>query len=292
MGHMPALTSRKLATTFAVELRGIDLARHALSDEILDEIKAASEKDGVVVLLGQMITDEQQLAFTERFGTLEVTPGNRHRKKTTPPGIAEISNLDADGKLLPPSDGSQQFSYGNNQWHSDLSFTENGAAQSILSAREVPATGGETEFADMGAAYDALPAELKARIDNLYAEHSAVYSRRRAGYSDFSEADKRFMNSAVHSVVQKHPSTGRACLFMGAHAELIKELPRDEGRALLDELLEHAAQPCFVYSHRWAVGDLVIWDNRRVLHRRSGNYLSDERRSMRRTTVIGELGNS
>lgn len=283
------LTKQIISDGFVAELRGIDLSRHQISDRLFYEIKSVCEEFSVVIFPGQNLSDDQQLSFTERFGTVNITPGNRHRERTTPPGVAEISNLGPRGELLTPDHATQQFSKGNNQWHSDLSFTETGAAQSILGAREVPYSGGETEFADMCGAYEALPPQTKDKIENLEVEHSAVHSRRQAGYSNFSKSDIEFMSSSIHPLVLENARTGRKSLYIGAHAQRVVGMPEEDGHALLASLLEHATQPSFIYSHRWAVGDLVIWNNKHTLHRRGLKFDPMQRRSMRRTTVLGDL---
>lgn len=284
------LTQREIMRNFVVELRGIDLARHVWTENLLTEISETMNRYGLVILPGQNLSDEQLLSFVGKFGEVAMTRGNEARKKVAPPGVAEISNLGPDGELLPPQDPTQQFSYGNRLWHADLSFTDHGAAQSVLLAREVPATGGETEFADTAGAYDELSAELKEKLEGLEVLHSLRYSRAKAGY----QASEDNLGGVLppiyrHSFVGIHPDSGRRSLCIGSHAGAIKGMSAEEGSALLDELLDRCTRPEHVYIHRWAVGDIVMWDNRTVLHRRGGEYDPNQRRSMRRATLLGAL---
>ncbi len=286
---MQKLTHNVLHPGFVVELRGVDLARHTLDPDRFAEIVTAMDEFGVVVLPGQNLTDQQLLAFGERFGPVYKGPGNPARKKTAPPGVAEISNLGPDGELVPPAHETQKFSDGNRFWHSDLSFTAGGAAHSMLCALEVPAYGGETEFADTARALETLPAAIRDKIAGLKALHSLRFSRAKTGYVDPFQ-DKRQKPAAFsHPLVYTNAKTGRRSLYIGSHAGQIEGLDEESSTVLLDELLSEATQVENQYSHRWAVGDLVIWDNRRVLHRRGDRVDPMERRSMRRVTVLGDL---
>jgi len=283
------LTHRPIVDDFVLELRGVDLTRHKIDGPIFEEILAACDRYGVVILPGQTLTDDQLLGFAERFGPVVKKRGNPERKKTAPPGVAEISNLGPDGALLPPDHPTQQFSDGNRLWHLDLSYSQAGGAVSILNAREVPMVGGETDFSDTARAYDALNEEDKARLEPLYVLHSLRFHREKTGYQGAYTVEGQEPGVFQHKLVCTNPRTGRRSLLIGAHAGHIKGLPEDEAKTLLEDLLRHATQPHFQYSHRWAVGDLVIWDNIRALHRRGDGFDQSQRRSMRRSTVVGAL---
>ncbi len=280
------LDQRALAPAFGLELRGVDL-RRPIDDARFAEIRAAVDAAGVVLIPGQLLDDAQQLAFTARFGpveALELNPQRAPRRLA----LTDISNLDADGELLDPDAPGARFSRGNQLWHADMSFLSRGAAQSMLSAKEIAPDGGGTEWADMAAAHDALPAPRRAVLAELVVEHSVMFSRARIGYTDFTDDERRRFAPIAHPLVRTHPVTGRRFLYIGGHAGRVRGMAEAAGRALLDELLDFAVQDRFVYRHRWAVADLVIWDNRRTLHR--GRPADPTlRRVMRRTAVSGDL---
>lgn len=283
------LSRRPLTPVFGLELRGLDL-RQPLDDARFAEIRAAVDEAGVVLIPGQILDNAQQLAFTARFGPIEGLQINRHRtrRRIAEATVTDISNLDADGDLLDPDGPSSRFSKGNQLWHADMSYLPQGSAQSVLSAKEVVPEGGTTEWADMAAAYDALPLGRRRLVDGLKAEHSLMFSRRRLGYTEFSDEERIRFAPYPQPLVHTHPQTGRRFLLIGSHAGRIVGMGDDEGAALLDELLAFATQERFVYAHRWAVADLVIWDNRRVQHR--GRPADPRhRRVMHRTAVQGDL---
>ena len=191
--------------------------------------------------------------------------------------------------MTDPEDKLNRFLRGNQYWHSDSSFKRISAKASLLAALEVPDEGGETEYADMRAAYDALDDATRQRIDGLVAVHSAIYSQRMSMGRDgtFKPGEEENLPPVRQPLVRLHEPTGRKSLFIGRHAQRIEQLDEAEGRALLDELLEGACQPPRVYRHRWSAGDLVLWDNRCMLHR-GRPWDTTQRRIMRRTTVAGD----
>jgi len=279
-----ALSVRPLHPLFAGEATGVDLTR-PLDPATVAAIAAAMDRHAVLVFPGQPITGEQQVAFSQRFGDLE-TPRKAYRTALTARQVSDVSNLDADNRVLPRGDAQRMYTLGNQLWHTDSSFKLRPATYSMLSAHVVPVAGGETEFADLRAAWDALPAARKAEIEGLVATHSLAHSRALIGFALPPEEQARLpAEPAQRAVVQTHPGSGRKTLFLASHASHIVGWPVPEGRMLLLQLIEFATQREFVYRHEWRVGDLVIWDNRCTMHR-GCPFPADQPRDMRRTTVL------
>lgn len=266
------------------EVSGVDLTR-PVPPETFAEIEAAFNRHAVLVFHDQPVTDEQQMAFSRLFGPLEVNPNYAGQRLRLRPELADISNIGADGNLLALDDRRRLFNLGNQLWHTDSSFKHVPAKCSLLSAREIPPEGGETEFADMRAAYDALPEDMKRRLDGLVAEHSIFHSRRRLGFTEFNEDIAKQLPPVRQVLVRRHPGSGRMGLYLASHAAYVIGWPEEEGRRFIDELLEFATQPQFVFQHRWRVGDLVMWDNRCTMHRGRPYDEAKYRRDMHRTTV-------
>jgi alpha-ketoglutarate-dependent 2,4-dichlorophenoxyacetate dioxygenase len=267
---------------------GVDLTR-PLTRAQADQIEAAMDRFGVLVFHKQHITDEQQMAFTVNFGPIENARGGNITKpedKRLADGLNDVSNLGKDGKPLAKDSRQHLFNIGNMLWHSDSSFRAIPAKYSILSARVVNPVGGNTEFASMRAAYDALDSKTKAEIDNLICEHSLMYSRGALGFLDYTEQEKEMFKPVRQRLVRAHPSTGAKSLFLSSHAGAILGMTMPEARILLRDLTEHATQPQFVYVHKWQPGDLVMWDNQQTMHR-VRRYDESQPRDMRRTTVAG-----
>jgi alpha-ketoglutarate-dependent 2,4-dichlorophenoxyacetate dioxygenase len=282
------ISVRPLHPLFVGEVQGVDM-RVAPDAAAMADIVAAADRYAVLVFREQFVTDEQHVAFSQPFGRLETTikayrPGFKGRLD---PHVADISNLDEEGGILAPGDRRRMNSLGNRLWHTDYTFKETPGKYSLLSARVVPADGGETQFADMRAAYDALPDAMKARLEGLVAEHSLLYSRGTIGFADFSEEERAKLPSAPQLLVRVHPGSGRKTLYLASHAMEIHGMPVPEGRILLRDLMEHATQREFVYTHRWRTGDLVMWDNRCTMHRACA-YDAGVVRELRRTTVMEE----
>ena len=272
---------------FGGEVDGIDL-RESLSTAAVAAIEAGMDRHGILVFHGQAITDEQQLAFTAHFGPLL----NENNKLTSPEdrrlaaAFADVSNLDKGARLRGRDDKSRMSSLANRLWHSDGAFRAVPAKYSFLSGRVVPPSGGNTELADMRAAYDALDAATKAEIEDLVCEHSLMVPRVELGFTQFTAEERAGFAPVRQRLVRTHPVTGRKSLFLSSHAGGIVGWPMPEARALLRDLIEHATQPAFVYAHRWQAGDFIIWDNRQTMHRVRRFDDLKHVRDMRRTTVV------
>ncbi|HYD05311.1 MAG TPA: TauD/TfdA family dioxygenase [Reyranella sp.] len=267
-------------------MTGID-ARHPLSAEEVAAIERGMDRHAVLVLPGQDISDEQQLAFSRNFGPLEegANSGARDSELRLPVVFADVSNLDKEGRISERTNKKRMAALGNRLWHSDASFRAIPARYSILSGRVVTTDGGNTEFADMRAAYDALDAATKAEIEDLVCEHSLIYSRGQLGFTEFLPNERVAMAPVRQRLVRTHPVTGRKSLFLAAHIGTIVGWPRPEAMAFIRDLMEHATQPQFVYVHSWTRHDLVIWDNRTTMHRVRRFDDLHVVRDMRRTTT-------
>lgn len=272
------LKLKQLHPHFVAEVSGVDIARD-LSEEVVTEIDQAMEKYGVLVFRDQAMTDEQQLAFASRFGEVD-TKVRTHLSRLSEK-LSDISNIDEDNTIRPRDDETRQYAIANRLWHSDSSFREYPAKYSMLSAREVPGKGGETQFADMRAAYEALPEDWKVIISGLKARHVAYQSRRTINFMKELPQDK--LPPVDRPIVRRAPC-GRKSLFLGSHASHIVDWPVPEGRMMILDLIEFATQREFVYTHHWKVDDFVIWDNRSTLHR-ARLVDPDVRRDLRRSTL-------
>src|SRR5262245_48466893 len=283
-----AVAIRQLHKHFVGEVSGLDL-RVPLTREQAREVEAGMDRYAVLVFHDQDITDEQQLAFALNFGEREQARGGTIVKKdeyrlTT--GLNDVSNLGKDGKPLARDSRAHLFNLGNCLWHSDSSFRPIPAKFSLLSARVVNPKGGNTEFADMRAAYDALDDETRAEIDDMICEHSLMYSRGSLGFLDYTDEEKEMFQPVLQRLVRTHPVHRRKSLYLSSHAGAIKGMSVPEGRWRLRDLNEHATQPEFVYVHKWTLHDLVMWDNRQTMHR-VRRYDQSQPRDMRRATVAG-----
>jgi alpha-ketoglutarate-dependent 2,4-dichlorophenoxyacetate dioxygenase len=282
---MTMIEVRTLHPHLGAEVRGVDLANPVLP-EVFAEIEAAFNRHAVLVFPDQKIGDEQQMAFSELFGPLEPLANYTNVKKRRLAGnIADLSNLDEDGNVWRENSERRMFNKGNLLWHTDSSFKKVPALCSMLSARSIPPTGGETEFADLRAAYDALPQEKQQMLAGLVVEHSIFRSRSLIGYTTFHASLPAELPPVHQLLVRRHPGSGRNTLYLASHASHVLGWPVEQGRRLIEELIEFATQPQFVYQHRWTVNDLVLWDNRCTMHR--GRPYDDQQyvRDMRRTTV-------
>src|SRR5205814_5893232 len=283
---------RPLHPVFVGEVAGID-CRRPLNHAEVAAIEAGMDRYAVLVIREQFITDEEQLAFTRQFGELEAyrTPGHirRREEQRLGPGMADFSNLDKSGNVMPADDRVWFFKLADRLWHSDSSFRPVPAKYSLLSARVLPSWGANTEFADMRAAYDALDHRTKAEIEDLVCEHSLIYSREAIGFTDLTAEEIAAFRPVRQRLVQTHPATGRKSLFLSSHAGAIVGWTIPEARMFLRDLTEHATSPAFVYSHSWRPHDLVIWDNRATMHR-ARRFDRTEVRDVRRTTLAGDAG--
>jgi alpha-ketoglutarate-dependent 2,4-dichlorophenoxyacetate dioxygenase len=281
-----AISITPFTSCLGARLTGID-ARRPLAPAEVAAVEAGMDRHAVLVLPGQDVTDEQQLAFTRNFGPLEQGANStvRDADLRLAPAFADVSNLDRDGSRLARDNRRRMASLANRLWHSDASFRAVPARYSILSGRIVPTAGGNTEFADMRAAYDALDAATREEVEDLVCEHSLIYSREQLGFADFLPDERVSMKPVLQRLVRRHPVTGRKSLFLSAHIGAIVGWPRPEAMALIRDLMEHATRPEFVYVHRWTRHDLVMWDNRTTMHRvRRFDDLAVVR-DMRRTTT-------
>ncbi|HET7340950.1 MAG TPA: TauD/TfdA family dioxygenase [Methylomirabilota bacterium] len=284
-----AITLRQIGPCFAAEVEGLDLTRPLSSEEVA-AVHAGMDRYAVLVFHDQRLDDEAQLAFTRSLGEIEHAIGTSLRapdELRLPTTFADVSNLDKEHKVFARDDRRRLFALGNRLWHSDSSFKVVPAKYSLLHARSVPSRGGNTEFASMVAAYDALDAETKAEVEDLICEHSQIYSRQQLGFTDFTDEERTRFAPVRQRLVRTHPVTGRKSLYLSSHAGGIVGWPVPEARSFLRDLVEHATQRQFVYAHRWRVHDLVMWDNRQTMHR-ARPFPAHEPRDMRRTTLVGD----
>ncbi|MBW4089602.1 MAG: TauD/TfdA family dioxygenase [Proteobacteria bacterium] len=284
-----ALSVQPLQPDFAGEVSGVDLTRPLSTDEVA-AIEAGMDRYTVLVFHDQHLTDEQQMAFTRNFGAIETARGGNVTKpgeQRLPQGMNDVSNLGQDNRPLARDDRRRLFNLGNQLWHSDSSFRAVPAKYSILSCRLPANRGGNTEFADMRAAWDTLDPATKAEVEGLICEHSLIYSRGTLGFTDLTDEEKAQFRPVRQSLVRTHPVSGRRSLYLASHIGTIVGWPRPEAMAFIRELAEHATQPGFVYVHRWRQWDLVMWDNRQTMHR-VRRFDDREPRDMRRTTVAGD----
>ena len=284
-----SISIQQIHPVFVGEVTGVDIARPLARAEVA-AVEAGMDRYAVLVFHDQRITDEQQMVFSRNFGALEDARGGNITKpedKRLQVGMNDVSNLGRDGQPLPRDSRMRLFNLGNMLWHSDSSFRAVPAKYSLLSARVVNPMGGNTEFADMRAAYDALDTATKTQIEELVCEHSLMYSRGSLGMLDYSDEERAMFRPVRQRLVRTHPVTGRKSLYLSSHAGAIVGMPMPEARILLRDLTEHATQPRFVYVHTWRPWDLVMWDNRQMMHR--VRRYEGQPRDMRRTTVAGDV---
>ena len=285
------LQIRQLHSCFAGEVSGVSLSQ-PLDRETVAAIEAGMDRFAVLVFRDQPLTDEQQMAFSRHFGELENARGGnipvKPEDRRIQVGMNDVSNLGKDGKPLARDSRQRLFNIGNMLWHSDSSFRAVPAKYSLLSARIVNPRGGNTEFADMRAAYDGLDSDLQAQIEDLVCEHSLMHSRGALGFPEFTEEERALFKPVLQRLVRVHPVTGRKSLYLSSHAGGILGMPTPEARILLRDLNEHATQPAFVHVHRWQLNDLIMWDNRQTMHR-VRRYDESQPRDVRRTTVAGTV---
>jgi alpha-ketoglutarate-dependent 2,4-dichlorophenoxyacetate dioxygenase len=287
-----AITVCPVTQNFAAEIGDVDLSRPLDPTEVA-AIKAAFATYAVLIFPEQQLSEDQHLDFARHFGPLETTIAlfRKDTKLRVRAEFADVSNLSPDNEVWGKESRQRMFQLGNRLWHTDSSFKRLPALASLLYARSIPPIGGHTEFADERAAYDALPEATKRRLDALVAEHSIFTSRARLGFTNFSDEERQGLPPVPQVLVRTIPESGRKALYLASHAGRIFGMPEADGRALIDELVAHATQRQFVYTHRWRVHDLVIWDNRCTMHR--GADFDDLRfkRDMQRATVC-DVANS
>jgi alpha-ketoglutarate-dependent 2,4-dichlorophenoxyacetate dioxygenase len=279
------VTFRQLHPLFVGEVTSPIELRDLHDEAVLDEIRDGMDRFGVLVFHNQPFTDEEQLTFAQRLdGEL-----NRNRvlnkKRFNNDALVDISNLDESGDLLDTNARRRMYNLGNMLWHTDASFNQPRGRYSMLHARVVPEVGGDTEFCDLRAAYDTLPDAVRDQIEGLEAHHSVMHSRAFLGFDDFTSEEAARLEGAVHPLVDTLPY-GRKTLYIASHASKIVGWPVPDGRLLLLELRDHAVQKEFRYTHQWAVGDFVIWDNRCTMHRGLPYEDTKYRRELRRVTTL------
>ena len=283
---MKAISVYPVTPQFAAEIGEVDLSQ-PLGAETLDEVRAAFARYAVVIFPAQNLTGDQHLEFAALFGPLErsIQVALKGEKLRITERLADIANMDADGKVWKADSRLRQFQMGNRLWHTDSSFKAPTAYTSMLYARSIPPIGGHTEFADLRAAYDALPAARKQQIAGLIAQHSIMFSRAKLGFTEFTDTERANFAPVRRPLIRTIPQSGRQSLYLASHVGHIEGMPDAEATALMQELTEFATQRQFVYTHRWRVGDLVMWDNRCTMHR--GTEFDDTRwpRDMQRATT-------
>jgi alpha-ketoglutarate-dependent 2,4-dichlorophenoxyacetate dioxygenase len=284
------IQTQELHPGFAAEAGSIDLSRPQSANAIA-EIQTALDAYPVLVFRDQHLTDAQLRDFAAQFGPLEIgrSAARPGRRRLAIPQIGDISNLDEDSKVRALNDRRRLDSLGNRLWHTDASYMQVPVVLGLLHAVALPPPSpfgnGETEFADMRAAYDALPREIRDATDNLTAEHDVFWSRAQIGFTEFPPGEREQYPPSRQRLVRRQQATGRRSLYLSAHASHITGWPVADGRLLLFDLNTHATQPDFVYSHIWRVGDLVIWDNRWTMHR-GRPHQEDQPRDLRRATTL------
>jgi alpha-ketoglutarate-dependent 2,4-dichlorophenoxyacetate dioxygenase len=283
-----SLVATPLHPVLAAEVSGVDLAS-SLDPAIVAELIAAMDRYAVCAYRpGRPMPNDAHIALGQALGPIDTTPvftiAGRKRSRL-PPELNDVANIDENDEVMREGSRVILFRRGDRLWHTDMSFHPKRAVYSLLSAHEIPPMGGDTEFADLRAAYDALPESTKAKIEDLVAVHSIWHSRAEAGFPEPTAEEIASRPPSQHRLVQRHPGSGRKTLYLASHASHIEGRPADEGRALLKELKEFATQSRFVYRHSWRLGDVVIWDNRCTMHRGTPYEDTRYRRDMRRATT-------
>ncbi|MEK9672489.1 MAG: TauD/TfdA family dioxygenase [Rhodospirillaceae bacterium] len=276
----------QLHPCFVAEFADVDLSK-PIDDATFKEIVEGMDRHAVGVFHGPTLTEEQHADYAERFGPLDPNNGilSTGLKRRISPRLADIANLDHENEKFAKDSRRRMFNLGNQLWHTDSTFKKIPAMYSLLHAHSVAPEGGETQFCDMRAAYDALSQKMKDRIENLVAEHSIFTSRMKLGFTEFSEEERALHPPTRRGLVRVHPGSGRKGLYLASHASHIYGMPVADGKMLLMDLMEHATQREFVHTHHWKVGDLVIWDNRCTMHRARPFDDLAFKRDMRRATV-------
>ena len=290
---MTRFTILPIHTDFAAEIFDIDLSKKQSSADV-NLIKEAFWKYAVLVFPDQKLSLDQHVEFATLFGPIEMnvnTYQEEVKKHRFDYRVSDISNLDEEDNILAENSRKRMSGLANRLWHTDSIFRHQPALASALYALTVVPIGGKTEFADTRAAWDALPDITKNKIDKLIVEHSIFHSRAKIGFTNFTEKEKAALPPSRQVLVRNIPESHRKALYIASHAMRIIGMSDLEGAALLDELMAHATQPQFIYSHRWRVGDLVIWDNRCTMHRGTDYDEKRFKRDMRRATV-SDIGNT
>ena len=275
--------------SFAVEILDIDL-NEPMTDAVLDGVRETLDRYGVAVFRNQFLPDEDLVAFAERLGPLE-KPLERDQYGGVHQKVTMLANVDNDGKIIDADDRHVIYMKGNLLWHTDSSFKPVPCKYSLLAAHEVPENGGNTDFADARACYDDWDGPFgdvdKEELEDLICEHSIIYSRSLISGDIFTDEEKRALPPVRQPLVRTHPTTGRKIYYVGSHCSHVIGWPEEKGRALVRELTGFCTRPEHIYSHEWQAGDVLIWDNRSVLHR-GRRHDPSQRRVMHRATVAGD----
>ena len=277
------VTVNPLHPLFGAEVIGLDLSNKP-TGEVLAQVDAAFLQYSVLVFRDQRVSDDQQIAFSRHFGELETT-------KVGTPGagssLITLTNIGPNGEIVAPSDRQVLNNKANQHWHADSSFKRVPAKASMLSARIVPSSGGNTEYISMRAVYDELSTAMQSRLEKLTTIHDFAFGRSKIDPDLVTDEERRAVPPVEQAMVLQH-ANGSKSLYLGAHCASVVGMEEGEGRALIDELMAFATQPRFIYSHPWRAHDMVLWDNRAVLHRATPFSNTTEKRLMVRTTIAGE----
>ena len=275
------MEARPLGPGFAAEVRGVGLADVAQNDGAYRAVRAAFEEHSVLLFRDQPVTDELQIAYSKRFGPLEVAKVATLAEGTH---FSVLTNMDGKGGLVPPDHKEALRARANQLWHTDSCFKAPPALASVLSARTIPTAGGETEFASMRLAWDRLPEAIRARLDYACAWHDYAHSRGKIAPHLASDREKTVLPPVRWRMRWRNPANGRDSLYIASHTYAIDGMARDEAQALLDELMAHITAPGHTYLHTWRPGDIIMWDIRAILHR-GRPWPDDQPRYVARTTI-------
>lgn len=275
-----------LHPVFAAEVTGVDLSA-PLSAGTVQAIHDGMNQHAVLLFRNQRLTEQDQMRVGESLGTVESQPASvgQGNGRLQDARMNDISNLGPDGELLPEQHARRLFNLGNRLWHTDSSFKALPSKYSLLYGKRIPSAGGDTEFADMRAAYDGLDEQWRAEIDSLIAHHSLLYSRALLGFDQFSDQERERYTPVRQRLVRRHPGSARLGLYLAAHIGAVEGMSRPEAMMLVHDLIEHATRPEWVYRHQWQTDDLIIWDNRCTMHRATRYPEKNEVRDMRRVTI-------
>ncbi len=288
-----AISLYPVTPDFAAEIGDVDLSQ-PLSPEDSAAIKAAFWHYAVLIFPAQEINSDQHVAFASQFGPMEPninSYADEIKQERIDNRVSDVSNLDHDNEILPAQSRKRQSGLANRLWHTDSSFRHVPALTSLLYSRQAAPIGGHTQFADLRAAWDALPASMQQQLEGLIVEHSIFHSRASIGFTDYSARERASLPGAKQVMVRTIPESGRRSLYLAAHAFRIDGMADAEAQPLIAELMAHATQRQFIHTHRWRENDLVMWDNRCTMHR--GTEYDERRwkRDMHRATV-SDIGNS
>jgi alpha-ketoglutarate-dependent 2,4-dichlorophenoxyacetate dioxygenase len=275
-----AFQRRPLNDRFGVELWGVAVGP-AMAQSAVDAVRNEAMRNGVAVLRGQSLTDADLQNFAERMGSLRGAYADG-----TPALVTGLSNMDDDGNILPADHRSMQLKLANEFWHADSTYVRPRATLSMLYAQAIPPEGGDTEFCDTRVLYESLSPAEKSRFDGLTATHSFQHSRRLSGVADWSEAELSRFPPVDRPFIHLHAESGRRAVCLASHIAHLSGVTDDETRAIVTDLTARATRPELVYAHRWAVGDLVLWDNRCMMHRGRPYDALRHRRNLRTIRLI------